>query len=79
MKDGERVDNIDWSGVNHGARQRKDVEEVSGGDGKSTQDDPFDTRIAGPWMKRWRVKHHNKHTEFAEKTLGDDGSIVGWH
>ena len=24
--------------------------------------DPFDTSIHGPWMKRWNIVHHNKHT-----------------
>ena len=24
--------------------------------------DPFDTKIQGPWMKRWEITHHNRHT-----------------
>ncbi len=24
--------------------------------------DEFDTRISGPWMKKWPIKHHNRHT-----------------
>ena len=35
--------------------------EEGGGD----EDDPFDTRISGPWMKKWPIKHHNRHTEAA--------------
>jgi hypothetical protein len=25
--------------------------------------DPFDTCIHGPWMNRWEITHHNRHTE----------------
>ena len=33
-------------------------------------DDEFDTNIHGPWMTRWDIVHHNKHT----KTLADGSS-----
>ena len=33
----------------------------------------FDTTIHGPWMKRWKITHHNKHTD----ALTTDGS--SWH
>ena len=36
--------------------------------GKNEPEDPFDTRIAGPWMKRWPIKHHNKHTALFQET-----------
>ena len=35
--------------------------------------DEFDTNIHGPWMKRWDIVHHNKHTA----SLKDGGS--SWH
>ena len=25
-------------------------------------DDAFDTTVAGPWMTRWEIVHHNAHT-----------------
>lgn len=25
--------------------------------------DPFDTTITGPWIGRWEVVNHNKHTD----------------
>lgn len=33
-------------------------------------DDEFDTNIHGPWMRRWEIVHHNKHTA----SLTDEGS-----
>ncbi|XP_071801414.1 uncharacterized protein [Asterias amurensis] len=36
-----------------------DIPEV---DDDQTTDDEFDTTIMGPWMKRWDLVHHNKHT-----------------
>ena len=35
--------------------------------------DEFDTTIHGPWMNRWEIVHHNRHTE----SLKTDGS--SWH
>ena len=26
-------------------------------------DDEFDTNIHGPWMNRWDIVHHNRHTQ----------------
>ena len=37
------------------------------------ESDPFDTSIHGPWMNRWEITHHNKHT----KSLLTGGS--SWH
>ena len=34
--------------------------------------DEFDTNIHGPWMTRWDIVHHNKHTD----TLAEGSS---WH
>ena len=33
-------------------------------------EDPFDTIIAGPWMKKWDIVHMNKHVE---RYLRDEG------
>lgn len=37
-------------------------------------DDPdFDTTIVGPWMERWEIMHHNRHTAAYEKN-GDNST-----
>ena len=36
--------------------------------------DEFDTSIHGPWMKRWSITHHNKHTQSMEDNKGSS-----WH
>jgi hypothetical protein len=33
----------------------------------------FDTTIHGPWMERWVITHHNKHTESMK------GGGSSWH
>jgi hypothetical protein len=40
--------------------------------------DPFDTVIAGPWMNRWEIVHHNKHVD---RFLANQAKGVGsdWH
>lgn len=78
MTNGTVIENIDFSGIQgrHGSHQKNDVKEASG---KDSEEDDFDTRIAGPWMKRWTIKHHNKHTSLAEEQLSGDGKITGWH
>ena len=30
---------------------------------EESEEDPFDTRMHGPWMNRWEITHHNRHTE----------------
>ena len=38
----------------------------------------FDTVIAGPWMGRWEIVHHNKHTaRYLENQAKGTGS--DWH
>jgi hypothetical protein len=40
--------------------------------------DPFDTVIAGPWMARWDLVHHNKHVDrFVANQAAGKGS--DWH
>ena len=41
-------------------------------------EDEFDTNVHGPWMNRWQIVHHNKHTQNLKEgsswhshTLGD--------
>ena len=48
------------------------VEEAGREDGRYDDDDELDTTIAGPWMKRWDLVHHNRHTA----NLGD--GLHGW-
>eukprot|EP00095_Tigriopus_kingsejongensis_P003043 maker-scaffold971_size75022-snap-gene-0.7 protein:Tk03043 transcript:maker-scaffold971_size75022-snap-gene-0.7-mRNA-1 annotation:"phytanoyl- dioxygenase domain-containing protein 1 homolog" len=44
-------------------RWQNDVSQAN--EGFNDEVDEFDTRISGPWMKRWPIKHHNQHTELA--------------
>lgn len=39
---------------------------------RAAYEDEFDTNIHGPWMNRWEIVHHNKHTD----TLTEGSS---WH
>ncbi|XP_078484500.1 uncharacterized protein LOC144744222 [Ciona intestinalis] len=48
---------IDWdelTGTNRSELMMKEVEE---------DDSAFNPEITGPWMKRWDIVHHNRHTE----------------
>jgi hypothetical protein len=29
---------------------------------EAPKNDDFDTTVAGPWMDRWEMTHHNRHT-----------------
>ncbi|XP_065897644.1 uncharacterized protein [Dysidea avara] len=52
---------IDWSkfaNLNRTTLQEKEMGRVS--------IDEFDTTLYGPWMKRWEIVHHNKHTKAHE-------------
>ncbi|XP_003388892.1 PREDICTED: uncharacterized protein LOC100639747 [Amphimedon queenslandica] len=47
---------INWEGF--GILDRKELEiDIE------DQKDAFDTRIHGPWMKRWEITHSNRHTD----------------
>ena len=37
-------------------------------------EEEFDTTIPGPWMKKWELVHHNRHTRALEKQNGET-----WH
>jgi len=55
---------IDWSdmiGQDRTKLQMKSVDE---------DDDDLVPEICGPWMKRWEVVHHNRHTERFVKNFG---------
>lgn len=61
---------IDWSamaGVDRSKVQMKSVDE---------DNDDLVPEICGPWMKRWEVVHHNRHTERFDKT---DGGETNYH
>ena len=36
--------------------------------------DWFDTDIHGPWMNRWEITHHNRHTESLKTDISWDSS-----
>ena len=64
---GDQDYKIDWSrfaGVN-----RTELQAKAAG---HNDEDEFDTTIHGPWMKRWEIVHHNRHTQGLK-----DGS--SWH
>ncbi len=61
-KNGEHINNVDWSVMID--RHRNDVT-MFNDEAKGEVEDEFDTRISGPWMMRWPIKHHNRHTEQA--------------
>ncbi|XP_013390036.1 uncharacterized protein LOC106167021 [Lingula anatina] len=59
---------IDWDpfvGVNRNKEQTKSV---------GMEVDDFDTTIVGPWMKKWKIVHHNRHTKKMTKE-----NLVTWH
>lgn len=39
------------------------------------REDKFDTNIHGPWMNRWDIVHHNRHTQ---ALLREGGARVSW-
>ena len=58
---------IDWEGFATLDRTKLQMES------EDSIDDPFDTTIHGPWMKRWEITHPNRHTE-SMKAAGSS-----WH
>ena len=46
-------------------------------------EDEFEPTIAGPWMLRWDLVHHNDHTSLLEKQQqsqqGKEAWRAGWH
>lgn len=60
---------IDWSDMEHSRKRGKEIEDVA----------PDDERLApvivGPWMHRWDVVHHNKHS----RALATSGGDTNWH
>ena len=59
---------IDWSNFANTDRTKLQEKEMS----KAVESE-FDTTIYGPWMRRWEIVHHNKHTK-AHETHINDGS-----
>ena len=43
-------------------------------EGRFDESADLDTTIAGPWMHRWDMIHHNRHTD----NLDPDGGMHGW-
>ena len=39
-------------------------------------DEEFDTTLHGPWMKRWEITHHNRHTQ---AMLNDNKEGLSYH
>ena len=47
---------IDWSEMASSDRNKMQAESIG------VVTDKFDTTIHGPWMTRWEITHHNRHT-----------------
>lgn len=60
---------IDWDSFDAVNRHEKQSESMN-----AKNEDFFDTTIPGPWMKKWELVHHNRHTK---ALLEHDGS--SWH
>lgn len=45
---------------------------VQAADVGHTDEDEFDTTLHGPWMKRWEIVHHNRHTASMLKSTGPE-------
>jgi hypothetical protein len=48
----------DWEAWARQSRHEQATNWHANGEGEAA----FDTTISGPWMKRWPITHHNKHT-----------------
>lgn len=75
LKDGVRMRSstdpnfkIDWEQFDAVSRHEKQFESMN------TVEEEFDTTIPGPWMKKWELVHHNRHTRALEKQNGET-----WH
>jgi len=67
---------IEWGDFFSKSRTRELLEELKKKD-KLTEEDIalFNPIISGPWMQRWKITAHNKHTKGYAVTEG----IKGWH
>lgn len=64
------IDWTDMAGVDRSKVQMKAVGE---------DNDELVPEICGPWMKRWQVVHHNKHTERFKKMESEGGGGSNYH
>ncbi|KAH9505053.1 hypothetical protein Btru_061527 [Bulinus truncatus] len=53
------VKKIDWDRFNSVDRHHEADKDCKG----KVEDDPFNTILVGPWMKKWEMTHTNRHTE----------------
>ena len=52
---------------------------VQAADVGHTDEDEFDTTLHGPWMKRWEIVHHNRHTASMLASMdGQEESYKPW-
>jgi hypothetical protein len=52
---------------------------AGGDDGESKADEEFSTVIVGPWMKRWKMVNHNRHTDAFEASEASGDAGTSWH
>ena len=66
---------IDWSKFATTDRTKLQDEAM----GHATEDE-FDTTIYGPWMRRWEIVHHNKHTKAHDDHINNPWWVASsWH
>lgn len=81
-KKGEPSFRPDWKAWAADSRTEKQSEAVDGparvavAEAQKESGDEFDTTIAGPWMNRWRIVHHNRHTAQLDP---QHKGVKGWH
>ncbi|XP_072048101.1 uncharacterized protein [Amphiura filiformis] len=59
---------IDWEGFNKTHRTREQMKESETSWHTKEDDFEFNTTISGPWMSRWELVHHNRHTAELKKS-----------
>jgi hypothetical protein len=72
----------DWTKFAQEDRQKMHIERLvdEGKVSAEVMEDEFNTEITGPWMDRWEVTNHNKHTTaFQRLSQSEKKTITGWH
>ncbi|KAI8497530.1 hypothetical protein Bbelb_248360 [Branchiostoma belcheri] len=64
-----------WEGFADVSKHTQYDEKMKGAD-QEPNDDEFDPTIQGPWMLRWKIVHHNRHTKGLET---GHNTISTWH
>ena len=72
-----------WGALSHQALSLRTVAELPAlreAAAAAGVNESFDTVIGGPWMMRWKLTHHNRHTErFLKDQASGKNAVLGWH